>query len=110
MGAIITDKLHYKDAIIMKGNSIEPFDEKNTLLNDLYGNRIIFSNDTINAYFVEDIPEYISERKYCYTPEQGFYENPNYIEPDATNTYGISDEVYHQIIDDYTAEIYGGTN
>ena len=29
-------------------------------------------------------------------------------EPDQTNTYGISDEIYHNIIDDYTEELLGG--
>ena len=105
MGAIITDKLFYKDVIIMKGNSIEVFDEKNTLLHDLYGNKIIFANDTINAYSVENIPEHVSEGKYCYTPEQGFYKNPNYVEPDPANTYGIPDELFNQIKSDYREQI-----
>ena len=29
-------------------------------------------------------------------------------ETDPTNTYGIPDETYHAIIDDYTAELFGG--
>lgn len=43
--------------------------------------------------------------KYCYTPEQSFYENPNYIEPDPTNTYGIPDELFNQIKSDYREQI-----
>ena len=102
---IITDKLFYQNVIIMKGNSVEVFDDNHTLLNDLFGNKIIFANETINTYSVDTIPEHISEGKYCYTPEQGFYKNPNYVEPDPTNTYGISDSAYHQIIDDYSMEL-----
>lgn len=29
-------------------------------------------------------------------------------ETDPTNIYGIPDETYHAIIDDYTAELFGG--
>lgn len=71
-----------------------------------------FIPENVNIYQNVEVSDEIKSNpsKYCYTPEQGFYKNPNYIEPDATNTYRVSDEVYHQIIDDYTAEIYGGTN
>lgn len=46
--------------------------------------------------------------KYCYTEEKGFYINPDYKEPDPSNTYGIPDELYSQIIDDYTLELMEG--
>ena len=59
---------------------------------------------------VESLPEDFVPNKYCYTEAEGFYINPSYIEPDKTNTYGIPDETYHAIIDDYTAELFGGEN
>lgn len=30
---------------------------------------------------VESIPEYVESEKWCYTTEQGFYENPGWTEP-----------------------------
>lgn len=48
------------------------------------------------------IPAGVTEYKYCYTPIDGFYENPNYTEP---NRYGISDSLLRKIKDDTIAEI-----
>ena len=31
---------------------------------------------------MEEIPENIEIAKYCYTKEQGFYKNENYVEPE----------------------------
>lgn len=39
---------------------------------------------------------------------QAEYEELSKIYPDSTNIYGIPDETYHAIIDDYTAELIGG--
>lgn len=66
-----------------------------------------FPPETVNIHQNVEVSDEIKSNpsKYCYTPEQGFYENPNYIEPDATNTYGVLDSVYHQIIDDYNMEL-----
>lgn len=36
--------------------------------------------EKIGSYEVEEIPENIVEVKYCYTQEDGFYENENYKE------------------------------
>lgn len=36
------------------------------------------------------------------------YEELSKTYPDSTNVYGVTDEVYHAIIDDYTAEMFGG--
>lgn len=36
------------------------------------------------------------------------YEELSKKYPDSTNTYGVPDDVYHAIIDDYTAEMFGG--
>lgn len=69
-----------------------------------------FPPETVNIHQNVEVSNEVKSNpiKYCYTSEQGFYKNPNYVEPDATNTYGIPDETYHAIIDDYTAELFGG--
>lgn len=78
----------------------------------LVNENVAFVPNAVTIYENVEVSEEVKNNwlKYCYTPEQGFYENPNYVEPDPTNTYGIPDGTYHAIIDDYTAEIYGGTN
>lgn len=54
-----------------------------------------------------EVPEGIEPYKHCYTPEKGFYINPDWVEPtppDPKNIYNVPDDIYHNIIDDYTAE------
>lgn len=68
----------------------------------LVNENIAFPIDYVNVYEIEEFPEEIIDGKYCYTSEKGFYDNPNWIDPDPGNVYGINDIVYHQIIDDYT--------
>ncbi len=66
---------------------------------------IAFVKDFVTVYEKEEIPfDFISD-KYCYTEADGFYINPNYVEPDPTNVYGIPDETYHQILDNYAESI-----
>ena len=64
-----------------------------------------FIKEDVNVFEVNELPEDFKQGKYCYTEEKGFYVNPDYVEPDSTNTYGVSDNVYHQIIDDYSMEL-----
>lgn len=66
---------------------------------------IAFPDWMVDIYEVSEVPSEVIPEKYCYTETDGFYINPNYIEPDATNTYGILDETYHQILDDYTMQL-----
>lgn len=42
---------------------------------------IAFPTEMVNVHEVEEIPENVEREKYCYTEEQGFYENENYVEP-----------------------------
>ncbi|WP_425756266.1 hypothetical protein ACPW7J_02270 [Ihubacter sp. rT4E-8] len=64
-----------------------------------------FLEDTQTAYpdFMVDvfetnkIPEDYAVDKYCYAPDQGFYKNPDYVEP---NKYGVPDETVQAIKDD----------
>ena len=51
---------------------------------------------------VESMPADFEANKYCYTEAEGFYINPEWIEP---NPYGIDDTTYNNIIDDYTSSI-----
>lgn len=61
------------------GNSstISPCNEGlQTRLNDL--NIVV---KTTNIKEIETVPDYVKPYKYCYTKEQGFYENPDWVEP-----------------------------
>ena len=66
---------------------------------------IAFPTDMVNVHEVSEVPLEVIPEKYCYTESEGFYINPNWVEPDATNTYGIPDETYHAIINDLTTEV-----
>ena len=55
---------------------------------------------------VSSVPEQIEVGKYCYTGAEGFYINPNWVEPNPDNTYeGVSDEVFEQILSDYREKL-----
>lgn len=71
------------------------------VITDEYGNNCAYPTDSTSVYEVE-VPEGVKREKNCYTPEKGFYENPNWAEP---NPYGISDELVAQIKNDTIAEI-----
>lgn len=68
---------------------------------------VAFVPGNINIYQNVEVSDEIKSNpsKYCYTSEQGFYKNPNYIEPDPANTYGIPDELFNQIKSDYREQI-----
>ena len=55
------------------------------------------------TFEVEALPENMTANKYCYTPENGFYKNPNYVE--INNSYGLPNEVYDAIRDEAVAQI-----
>lgn len=57
---------------------------------------IAYIADSVNVWEA-DIPDGVYPVKYCYTPDQGFYENPDYVEP---NPYGVPDETVQAIKDD----------
>ena len=75
---IITDKNNViseiKKTMILKNNG-------NYLFNEGIDGELVIPSKFINKiYEVEKIPENISEAKYCYTEEKGFYKNENYRE------------------------------
>ena len=92
--------------VVGKGEEIEVLD---------YGFKItdlgVFFSYSNCQYFEvnsEDVPQvdyYELITKYCYTEEKGFYVNPDYVEPDPTNTYGIPDELFNRIKSDYREQI-----
>lgn len=63
---------------------------------------VAFVTEQVDVHEIETVPEEVTAGKYCYTEEEGFYVNPNWREP---NPYGVSDEQYNAIIDDYTASL-----
>lgn len=58
--------------------------------------------EAVNVAEVGYIPEDMRVHKYCFTPENGFYTNPEWSEP---NEYGITDELLRKIKDDAIAEV-----
>lgn len=101
---IITGK---EDKMIL--NTGEALDYMSNGYPRLTDKNIAFPDSSVDIHEVESIPDGVTEGKYCYTKEDGFYLNPEWVEPDMTNIYGIPDDIYHQIIDDYTMEMLEGT-
>lgn len=59
----------------------------------------------LNFYQNIDIPEGVTKREYCYTLEEGFYENENYtpyVSPEKLTDQRLSD------IEEAVASILGG--
>ena len=48
---------------------------------DMNGQECAYPTNFTTMYEVEKIPENIEPYKYCYTEADGFYENPNWIDP-----------------------------
>lgn len=46
---------------------------------------IAFSNEDVDVYEVQELPDYVEVEKYCYDGEN-FYENENYVEPELRNS------------------------
>jgi hypothetical protein len=68
-----------KNEIIAISNKYENNEETRNIMLDDYA--IAYAPDeVINAYQVE-VPDEIEEQKYCYTEEDSFYKNENYVEP-----------------------------
>ena len=97
---IITNK--EKNIVVDTGNEVTYWDNGYPVIVE---KDVAFVKEDVNVFEVNELPEDFKQGKYCYTKEKGFYVNPDYVEPDSTNTYGVSDNVYHQIIDDYSMEL-----
>lgn len=68
----------------------------------LVDENVAYAPNDVNVYEINGVPNDYVREKYCYTEEDGFFLNPNYEEP---NPYGIPNEVYNSILDDYTNEL-----
>ena len=66
--------------------------------------KIIFACE-VKINEVDSVPDDVETGKHCYTEADGFYINPDWVEPDPTNIYDIPDETYHAIINDLTSEV-----
>lgn len=97
---IITTKFTY--VISGMGNRLEYLENGYPCLTE---ENISYVVDSFDIHEVSEVPSEVILGKYCYTEEQGFYLNPNWVDPDPTNTYGIPDETYHAIINDLTSEV-----
>ena len=96
---IITDKEN--NVLVNYGESVSYWDNGYPTFNGI----LAYPTIIFNLYEVDIVPKEVEVNKYCYTAEQGFYLNPNYVEPDPTNIYNIPDETYHAIINDLTSEV-----
>ncbi|MDV3426735.1 MAG: hypothetical protein LIR50_06035 [Bacillota bacterium] len=45
----------------------------------LINEKVAFPTGLVNVYEVGEIPEGVEAEKYCYTAEDGFYRNENYV-------------------------------
>lgn len=88
-----------KNIIMNMGNKLDYMDNGYPRLIE---ENIAFPTEMVNVLEIETIPEEVVPARYCYTAEDGFYANPDWKEP---NPYGVSDEQYNNIIDDYTASL-----
>lgn len=66
---------------------------------------IAFPSDLVNVHEVEAVPGQFEPGRYCYTPEQGFYMNPDWQEP---NKWNLPNEVIEEIKNEAIAEVQEG--
>lgn len=52
------------------------------IITDANGNDCAYVPHSVSLFEVDSIPESVEPFKYCYTEEKGFYENPEYEEPE----------------------------
>lgn len=94
---IITSK---KDnALLHYGTELDHMDNGYPRLKN---ENVAFPTEMVNVHEVDTIPEEVKAGKYCYTPEQGFYLNPYWKEP---NKYGLPEETVQAIQDDTIANL-----
>lgn len=94
---VITKKTN--DVCLMFGEQLDYMDNGYPRIIDY---NIAFRDEDVNVYEAVVVPEDVQPEKYCYTPADGFYPNPNYQEP---NEYGIPDELVTRIKNDAVTEI-----
>lgn len=103
MKYIITDN---NDVIIHMSDTIDYQQNGNPLVDN---GTLAIAKILVKAVCeVQDVPSEVTPMKYCYTEEQGFYANENYVEPVRELT---NQELQEQITDLQLAlaEIYEGS-
>ena len=50
---------------------------------DVYRNTA-YVKETVHVYESIEVPEGVTERRYCSTPREGYYANPDYRAPEST--------------------------
>ena len=98
---IITDTASSR--VLAVGTFKEYWPNGYPIITDENGNDIAYPTDFTTMYEDVEVPEGVEVEKYCYTPESGFYENPDYVEPG--NPYSIPDELLEQIKNDAIIEV-----
>lgn len=79
MKFVLTNK---NNEIIEISNTYE-LDEEHRNINVDNNRAIAYApNEKINVFEVKEIPKEVEIAKYCYTEENGFYVNENYVEPE----------------------------
>lgn len=69
------------NVIIAISNTLGEQSNGNPLVTDRKGKEYAIAKYLVkNKYEVEEVPEGITESKYCYTKEEGFYKNPDWRE------------------------------
>lgn len=77
--------------VIEKGVSFEYRSDGYPRLTLEDGIKADFPVNDVDVFEVSIIPQDYEDDKYCYTPEAGFYLNPDWKEP-TDNLYGLTDE------------------
>jgi hypothetical protein len=87
---------------VTKGKLKEYWDNGYPIITDENGNDCAYPTGMFTLHET-DVPDGVEPQKYCYTPEQGFYENENYKEPTAYDL--VSEDVLDAILDQYNLEL-----
>lgn len=91
--------------VIAIGTLKEYWDNGYPIITDINGIDCAYPTCLTVMHDVDSIPEEVEPFKHCYTEADGFYLNPNYIEPDTSNTFGVPDDVYRAIKEQAIAEV-----
>ena len=97
---IITGRLN--DVIFATGRQLDYMENGYPRL--VEENRAFIKED-VNVYSTDSVPSHIAPVKYCYTREEGYYENPGYIE---MNKWGLPEETVQAIKDEAITEVQKG--
>lgn len=106
MNTIITDTDTHE--IMAIGTLKEYWDNGYPIITDENGNDVAYPTGFTTMYENVDVPEHVIAFRFCYDPESGFYENPNWVAPDPSNSFGLPDDVYQQIKNQAITEVQEG--